>query len=111
MTPSAWHTLTPAEALRQLEVEPQQGLSATCAAERLQYYGANTLREQGGRSPLSILWEQVTSTMALILTAAAVLSGRGGIISGMPSPFWPLLCCLPCWALCRTIELNGPLPP
>lgn len=78
MKPSPWHTLTPDETLNRLEVESVLGLSAMVAAERLQQYGANTLQEARGRLPVAILWEQFTSTMALILTAAAVLSGLVG---------------------------------
>ena len=73
-----WHTLPSDEVLQQLGVLPGQGLSAAVATERLRQFGPNSLQEQGGRSAWKILWEQITSTMALILTAAAVLSGLVG---------------------------------
>lgn len=73
-----WHTLRSDEVLQQLGVVPGQGLAAAVARERLRQFGPNTLQEQGGRSAWKILWEQITSTMALILTAAAVLSGLVG---------------------------------
>lgn len=78
MTTPLWHTLAPAEVLQRLDVAPEQGLAASEAAQRLQRYGPNALQEQAGRSAWSILWEQATSTMALILTAAALLAGLVG---------------------------------
>jgi len=77
-TQTLWHTLTSEEVLQQLGVTPGQGLAAATAKERLRQFGLNTLQERGGRSAWSILWEQVTSTMALILAAAALLSGLVG---------------------------------
>ncbi len=70
--------MAPAEVLQHLGVAPLQGLSAVEVAERLRQYGPNVLQGQGGRSPLGILWEQFTSTMSLILSAAAVVSGVAG---------------------------------
>lgn len=75
---TVWHTLAVDEALQRLEVKTAEGLTTSAAAERLHKFGPNVLQEQGGRSALKILWEQVTSTMALILTAAAILSGLVG---------------------------------
>lgn len=77
-TSPLWHTLTVEETLQRLEVSPDAGLTTATAKERLHQYGPNALQERGGRSVWSILWEQVTSTMALILTAAALLSGLVG---------------------------------
>jgi Ca2+-transporting ATPase len=50
------------------------GLEEPEVARRLAHYGRNELEERGGKSPLHILWEQFTSTMVLILIAAAILS-------------------------------------
>ena len=50
------------------------GLDSAEASRRLAEQGPNELTESGGVSPWRILWEQFTSTMALILTAAAVVS-------------------------------------
>ncbi|MDK9718040.1 MAG: cation-translocating P-type ATPase [Trichlorobacter sp.] len=75
---TVWHTLTENLALELLQTTPDTGLSSDEAARRLQQYGRNELTEQAGRSPWRILWEQFTSTMALILTAAAVVSGLVG---------------------------------
>ena len=73
-----WHRLSPVETSEQLQVEPADGLSEAEVTARLARYGHNELTEQGSRSPWRILWEQFTSTMALILTAAAVVSGLVG---------------------------------
>ncbi|MBN1119772.1 MAG: cation-translocating P-type ATPase [Anaerolineae bacterium] len=63
------------DVLNTLSTDREQGLSTQQAADRLTQYGLNELEERGGKSPFSILWEQFTSTMVLILIAAAVLSG------------------------------------
>ncbi|MBN1967312.1 MAG: HAD-IC family P-type ATPase, partial [Anaerolineae bacterium] len=52
-----------------------RGLDPAEAATRLAQVGPNELEERGGKHPLAILWEQFTSTMVLILIAAAVVSG------------------------------------
>ncbi len=70
-----WHQLTEKDALQKLQTNPDTGLSANQAAQILQTTGYNELKEQGGRSPWLILWEQLTATMVLILIAAALVSG------------------------------------
>jgi Ca2+-transporting ATPase len=73
-----WHRLTAPQALAQLESDPHGGLTPAVAAARLAASGPNELEERGRKSPLHILWEQFTSTMVLILVAAAVVSGLLG---------------------------------
>lgn len=68
-----WHLLSVTEAITQLE-SSSQGLTTTEASARLIKHGYNELREKGSRSPLKILWEQLTATMVLILVGAAVIS-------------------------------------
>ena len=75
---TVWHTLGVDQALEELQSAAESGLAADEAGRRLQQYGQNELTEQAGRTPWQILWEQFTSTMALILTAAAVISGLVG---------------------------------
>jgi len=70
----SWHTLTPEELCSLLAVDPATGLTSVEALRRLEEQGANELLDSGGVSPWRILWEQFTSTMALILTGAAALS-------------------------------------
>lgn len=52
----------------------EEGLSREQAAQRLEEYGPNKLEEGGLKSPLQILWEQMTDTMVVILIVAAVIS-------------------------------------
>ena len=69
-----WHTLESTDVCLNLSVDPVRGLDSTEASRRLEEQGPNELTESGGVSPWQIIWEQFTSTMALILTAAAVVS-------------------------------------
>jgi Ca2+-transporting ATPase len=75
MSHTPWHTLTTESVLRELHTDTLQGLSDHEAARRLAETGPNELEERGGTPPLLILWQQFTSTMVLILIAAAVISG------------------------------------
>jgi Ca2+-transporting ATPase len=74
----SWHTLEEAEVRRALDTEPGSGLSSEEAARRLKERGPNELEDRGGRKPWSILWEQFTSTMIVILVVAAVASALLG---------------------------------
>ena len=78
MKEAVWYIQRIEELCKNLDVTPESGLSDEQGARRLQENGPNELREQGGRTPWQILWEQLTSTMSLILTAAAVVSGLVG---------------------------------
>src|SRR5688500_17151380 len=73
-----WHQLTPQAAADQLGTNLGAGLTADDAARRLGDHGPNDLVERGGRSPAAIVWDQVTSTMVLVLIAAAVVSAAIG---------------------------------
>lgn len=69
-----WHTQDVADVLGVMGSDAQHGLTAEEAHRRLEQFGPNELQERGGKNPLLILWEQLTSTMVLILIAAAVIS-------------------------------------
>lgn len=71
----AWHTLSAEVALQTLESDPATGLTATQVAERRQILGWNELQEMAGRHSLTILWEQFTNIMLVMLIAVAVVSG------------------------------------
>lgn len=73
-----WHTLATTSALTELKADPTRGLSTAEAGTRLAQTGHNELVEKGGRTPLQILWEQLTATMVLILIAAAVVAALLG---------------------------------
>ncbi|HEX6287642.1 MAG TPA: HAD-IC family P-type ATPase, partial [Herpetosiphonaceae bacterium] len=64
--------------LEALGTTQDRGLEPAEAARRLAQYGRNELQERGGKTSLRILWEQFSSTMVLILIAAAILSALLG---------------------------------
>lgn len=68
-----WHTKSADDTFKELK-SGTGGLTETQARERITEYGPNELKEQGGRSPWKILFEQFTATMVLILIAAGVLA-------------------------------------
>ena len=73
-----WHLIEIQESIANLNSDGRSGLTKVEAAARLETYGANELIERGGRTPLQILWEQITATMVLILIGAAVAAGLLG---------------------------------
>jgi Ca2+-transporting ATPase len=73
-----WHLTDIQEILSNLNADRQNGLTKTEASARIEKHGANELIERGGRTPLKILWEQITATMVLILIGAAVVAGLLG---------------------------------
>ncbi len=70
-----WYRESISNTEKKLETNLNSGLSSEKAVERLSLYGHNELIETGGRSPLKIIFEQLFSTMVLILLAATVISG------------------------------------
>ncbi|HEY9596046.1 MAG TPA: HAD-IC family P-type ATPase, partial [Cyanophyceae cyanobacterium] len=71
----AWHTLDVDKALSELSSDAQFGLTSQQASERLEHYGPNELKETAGRSSWSILIDQFTNIMLLMLIAVAIVSG------------------------------------
>ncbi len=69
-----WHVMEADATLAQLNVSPAAGLTETDAQSRLATYGRNELTETPGKSPLAILWEQITNPLVLLLIFAAVIS-------------------------------------
>ena len=82
-----WHTRTVDQVLEGLAVDPETGLISSEASLRIEQSGPNELTEQGGRSPWQIVWEQFTSTMALILIVAAFISGLVGSLKDAATIF------------------------
>ncbi|MEZ0375493.1 MAG: cation-transporting P-type ATPase, partial [Candidatus Sericytochromatia bacterium] len=68
-----WHQLEAGRCLEMLE-SSRVGLDAADARRRLDQYGPNQLEEKPGRSPWTILREQLGAVMVLILLAATGLS-------------------------------------
>ena len=78
--PLAWHQQSVSGVLQVLETDIATGLSTAEARQRLEIYGGNELIDHGGKHPLRIIWEQISSTVVLILILAVVISaflGKG----------------------------------
>lgn len=73
-----WHLRNIIDCLADLDSDQVTGLASNDVLHRLATQGSNELQDRGGTSPWRILWEQFTSTMALILSAAALLSALVG---------------------------------
>lgn len=69
-----WHTLSWEEAVEQLDVDPKSGLSRDEAERRLEEYGPNELRQEGGIHPWQILAKQFTEPLVIVLIIAAAVS-------------------------------------
>jgi len=69
-----WHTLDTQDAIHQIDSNLENGLTAAEAAWRLEEYGLNELVERAARSAWSILLEQFTGIMVVILIISAVIS-------------------------------------
>ncbi len=82
-TREAWHTMPPETVLADLGVDPQSGLDDNEVTQRLQTYGSNELTDRGVKSPLVILWEQLTDPMVVILLVAALVSAFLGEVKSV----------------------------
>ena len=69
----AWHSLSPKACLEQLQ-SSAEGLSQAQIEQRLQQRGPNRLELSQGRSSLTILWDQFSNIMLLLLLLVAVVS-------------------------------------
>ena len=70
---TAWHSLSPSDALTLLGTSAG-GLSSAEAEARLASTGLNRIELGNGRSNLAILWDQFSNVMLLMLLAVAVVS-------------------------------------
>ncbi|WP_107666642.1 cation-translocating P-type ATPase [Cyanothece sp. BG0011] len=70
----SWQALSVDASLEKLHSDANQGLTQDQIKQRQQYFGPNELKEMAGRSPLTILWEQFTNIMLVMLMAVAVIS-------------------------------------
>ena len=75
-----WHMLSAVEVAQRLESNAHSGLSSAQANSRLAQFGANALQEKRARSPWSMLLDQFTDFMIIVLIVAAVISGFVGDI-------------------------------
>jgi Ca2+-transporting ATPase len=70
---SQWHSKTTQDAIRELGVNPEVGLTDIEAAQRLSKFGKNNLVEERQVNFLSILREEITEPMILLLIAVGVV--------------------------------------
>ena len=70
----AAHALSSSETIELLETDADLGLSTDKSYLLRQYFGFNELKETNKRSPLSILWDQFTNIMLVMLIAVAIVS-------------------------------------
>lgn len=73
-----WHTLAHDDVLRQLDIDPEKGLSDSEVRARLEQYGPNEIVDKGPKNPLLILWEQITDPLVIVLLVAALISALLG---------------------------------
>ncbi len=73
-----WFLHTPEAMAAMLEVDPSVGLNDEAVRTRRAKYGPNELEEAPLRSPLVILWEQITNPLVLLLLGAAAISALLG---------------------------------
>ena len=74
-TDKLWHTISSQQVVELLQSDAKNGLDTTEVKRRQSIFGANELKETGGRSKLKILWEQFTNIMLVMLIAVAIVSG------------------------------------
>lgn len=73
-SPHAWHALSPEEALAALDSPPRHGLSEAEAARRKDRFGANSLPQPPGISPLRRFLAQFNSALIYFLLVSAVVA-------------------------------------
>ena len=78
MNETAWHTMEPDAALKALETDLQEGLTAEEAQKRIEKYGYNELKQEKRISPFTILINQFKNILIIILIFAIALSALVG---------------------------------
>jgi P-type Ca2+ transporter type 2C len=78
MSEKTWHQLTAEEVLQSLDTQPEKGLSAADAAQRLEQKGPNELTEGKTVSPVTLFLNQFKDFMVLVLMGATLISGMLG---------------------------------
>ena len=73
-TDVVWHALDSKQASELLESDLDRGLTVAEIQRRQQYFGKNELKETGKRSTLTILWDQFTNIMLIMLIIVAIVS-------------------------------------
>jgi Ca2+-transporting ATPase len=73
-----WHHLPPDNVINLLSTSQDTGLTSEQAANRLEKYGYNQLKEAPPTSFLEMLWEQFNNFVVILLVVAAVVSALLG---------------------------------
>jgi Ca2+-transporting ATPase len=69
-----WHALTRDDVARELQVEPERGLTSEEAAQRLNRYGPNRFAEAKAESRLHAFLRQYQDPMQIVLLVAGIIS-------------------------------------
>jgi Ca2+-transporting ATPase len=77
---AVWHEMETSQVLKELDTDPQIGLSSEEVTRRLEKYGYNELKKGEKVSPLTIFINQFKNILIIILLLATVLSGVIGEI-------------------------------
>jgi magnesium-transporting ATPase (P-type) len=84
---SRWHSMQADQVLKELNVNPHQGLSAAEVRSRLEKYGYNELKRERPIALASIRFiRQLKNILVMILFIAAVLLALGPPIVGISIP-------------------------
>lgn len=86
-----WHSKSIEETLKELNVSPEQGLSAKDVKQRQQTYGMNILEAKKGRNIVIKFFSQFADFMIIILICAAVISFIVSYLDGDPDFFDPVI--------------------
>ena len=73
-TNESWHAVNLEEVTELLQSDRQRGLSVDDVEQRQKHFGSNELKETAGRSALTILWDQFTNIMLIMLIGVAIVS-------------------------------------
>ncbi len=75
---ASWHAISEAEAIARLLSDADSGLASAEAARRQARDGPNELADRRRKSPWRMLWEQLSSTLVVVLIVAALMSAALG---------------------------------
>jgi Ca2+-transporting ATPase len=78
MTKKTWHLMDVPQILKELDTDPQNGLTSQEVENRIEKYGYNELKKEERASPLVIFTNQFKNVLILILLIATVLSALVG---------------------------------
>ena len=73
-TDESWHAVSLDEVTELLQSNGENGLSVDDVTQRQKHFGSNELKETTGRSALTILWDQFTNIMLIMLIGVAIVS-------------------------------------